>query len=165
MDFSSLNGADCAIIAIIGFSVLISLMRGFVREALSLTSWIVACWVSITFSSILAELLKTYIKDQYLAIGVAFFLLFATTLIIGTLISYLIAQVVQVTGLRGTDRLLGVLFGFGRGVLLVAVLILFAGMTHFTQQPWWTSSVLIPQFKPLALWLVGFLPKELPLHL
>lgn len=158
MDAEMLNTADYFIIAIVGLSVIISLMRGFVREALSLASWVIAIWVAFTFYPSLAELVKTYIRDQYIAIGVAFFLLFAASLILGSMISYLLSRVILVSGLGGTDRLLGGIFGFVRGALLIAILILFAGMTNFQEENWWKTSTLIPKFTPVSSWLAEFLP-------
>lgn len=160
MSISSLNWADYIIIGIISFSILISIIRGFVREAMSLATWIIAIWVGITFSSLVAAPLKAYITTDVLRSSIAFFILFAITLIIGTMISFLVTQVIRKTGLSGTDRILGIVFGMARGGLVVAMVILVATLTSAPQDTWWQHSALIPHFKPMAAWLHGFFPAE-----
>lgn len=160
-----LNWADYAIIAVLALSVLISLIRGFVREALSLVSWVAAFWVAFTFYNILAQMLEKQIHSSGMRIAVAFGVLFLVTLILGALINYLIGQLVDKTGLSGTDRLLGVIFGFGRGVLLVTVLLLLGQLTPMPDEPWWKSSLLIAEFHPAELWLKGYLPQSMLEHL
>ncbi len=152
------NWADYAIIGVMAFSVLISIVRGFVREALSLTTWIIAIWVGATYSSLLSPMLAPYIHSTMVRGVVAFFILFAGTLIIGTMASFLITQIVHKTGLTGTDRMLGIVFGLARGALVVAILLLIGSLTTMPQSPWWKGSVLIPHFKPMAVWLQGFFP-------
>lgn len=160
-----LNWADYSILAVLGLSILISLVRGFVREALSLISWVAAFWVAFTFYGILADILEKEIHSNGMRMAVAFGALFLVTLILGALINYLIGQLVDKTGLSGTDRMLGVLFGLGRGVLLVTVLLLLARLTPMPTEPWWKSSVMIAQFKPAELWLKGYLPQSMTEHL
>lgn len=160
MNWHSLNWIDYIIIGIIAISLLISLVRGFMREALSLASWIIAFWVALTFNSNLAALLKPYISSIPLRSGAAFFILFAATLIIGAIVNYLITTVVDKTGLSGTDRLLGIVFGFGRGVLLVAVILLVARITSIPQDKYWQQSQLVPTFGPVENWLSAYLPAD-----
>jgi len=160
MDMSALNWIDYVIIGILVLSTVISLVRGLVREALSLASWIIAIWVGIQFSKSLSQLMVTWIHNDTVRLVVSFFILFAVTLIIGALVSYLMTQLIQKTGLSGTDRVLGSLFGLGRGALVVALIVLVGMMSHFTEKETWKKSVLIPSFKPLATWMHGFLPEN-----
>lgn len=157
----ALNWADLAIASIIVLSALISLMRGFVREAISLTTWIVAAWVAIRFYDLLANQLAAYIHTPSLQAVVAFAILFIATLIIGGLINVLFSRLVEQTGLSGTDRLLGLIFGIARGILLVAVLILLGSMMDLPQDPWWSASQLIPHFQGLVTWLQSFVPQKI----
>ena len=160
----ALNWADYAIIITILLSIVISLVRGFVREAMSLASWILALWVGLTFSSTLATLLEAYIKTAPLRMVVAFFILFAITLILGAIINFVICQFVKKTGLSGTDRMLGMVFGLGRGVLLVALLLLVAQLSSLPNDTWWTTSVLISKFTGIVTWIQGFLPDTLTVN-
>ena len=151
---------DYIIIGIIGLSALISLVRGFVREALSLVVWVLAFFVAWTFFRELS-LHLTWFSLPSVRLGAALAILFLTTLLVGGLVNYLIAQLVEKTGLTGTDRLIGMLFGAARGVLLVTLLVLLAGLTPLPEDPWWNSSQLIAYFQELAVWLKTLLPEDL----
>lgn len=156
---------DYGIIAIIGLSVIVSLVRGFVREALSLVTWAIAFWVSFTLSGALSSLLTGYIHSASLRQIASFGILFVITLLLGAFVNYLIAQLVDSTGLTGTDRVLGVIFGFARGVLVVTLLLMLARLTPMPQEDWWKASLLIPQFHPVEVWLHSLLPKAVTEHL
>ncbi len=151
---------DYVIIGIIGLSAVISLIRGFVQEALSLAVWVLAFWVSWTFFRDLATQLDWFTVPS-VQLGVSFAILFIATLMVGALVNFLVGQLVEKTGLSGTDRLIGVFFGAARGALLVAVLVLLAGLTPFPNDPWWQESLLIGYFQELALWLKSLLPADI----
>jgi len=152
---------DYGILAVIGVSALVSLLRGFVREAFSLASWVAALWVALAFFEPLSGSLVHWISIPSLRLGAAFAVLFLVVLLLGALIGYLAGQLVQKTGLTGTDRVLGMVFGLGRGMIIVAVLVLLAGLTAMPRDPWWSQSQLLPHFQHLALWLSGFLPADI----
>jgi membrane protein required for colicin V production len=156
-----MNWVDFAILAIVGISVLISLWRGFTREALSLAGWIVAVWVALTFADRLQVLLEPYIQVPSLRLIVAFAALFLITLLLAGFVNYLAVQVIKNTGLSGTDRMVGIFFGVARGCVVVAVLVLVAGMTPMPQDPWWSESQLLHYFQDLAVWLRQFLPADI----
>lgn len=156
-----LNWLDYAIIIIIFLSTVISLIRGFIREALSLAAWIIAFWASLTFSNVFSEKLEPYIHSNSLRYIAAFFIIFIIILIIGVFINFIITRLIEKTGLSGTDRLLGVIFGFARGVLLIAIILLAAKMTSFTNESVWAKSRLVPQFTSIENWLVKYVPKDL----
>ncbi|MEE9358305.1 CvpA family protein [Candidatus Vondammii sp. HM_W22] len=151
---------DYIILGIIGLSAVISLVRGFVREALSLAVWVLAFWVAWTFFRELAEQIDWFALPS-VRLGVSFAILFITTLMLGALVNFLMGQLVNKTGLSGTDRLVGIFFGAARGVLLIAVLVLLAGLTPFPNDPWWHESRLIGYFQELALWLKELLPPDI----
>jgi len=151
---------DYVIIGIIGLSAMISLMRGFMREAFSLAAWVLAFWVAWTFFRDLAIHLG-WVSVPSVRLGLSFAILFVTTLIVGGLVNYLVGQLVDKTGLTGTDRLIGMLFGAARGILLVSVLILLAGLTPLPEDPWWKESQLINYFQELAVWLKTLLPESI----
>ncbi len=151
---------DYAILGIIGLSALISLVRGFVRETVSLLIWVAAFVVAWTYFREMAAHLSGWIETPSLQLGVAFILLLLVVLILGGLVGFLIGQLVDKTGLSGTDRLLGMVFGAARGAVLVAILVLLAGLTPFPRDAWWAQSLLIPHFQDLAVWLLSLLPPE-----
>ncbi len=147
-----MNWADWVIIAVITVSSLISLKRGFVREALSLVTWVAAFIVARLFTDNMAVLLADYIDTPSARIVAAFALLFITTLFAGALINNLIGLLIRATGLSGTDRVLGMVFGIARGGVLVVVLVALLGMTPVIQDRWWQQSTLIPHFSVMEEW-------------
>lgn len=151
---------DYTIIGIIALSTLIGLIRGLIREALSLIAWVVAFWVAITFAPRVAEFFTAYISAPSMQLAAAFVSLFVVALILAAIVNYLITRLVDKTGLKGTDHMLGVIFGVARGVIVVAILVLLAGATPIPKDQWWQDSLLINQFQPLAAWLHGMLPPE-----
>lgn len=156
---------DYSIIGVIVFSLLIGVVRGFIKEVLSLATWGVALWVGLNFSRPFAALLEAQIAHPSARIAAAFGILVATTLILGALIGFLLNELVKKTGLSGTDRFIGMFFGIARGALMVSILILLAGFTPLPEDPWWKESQLIPHFQKLALWLRNFIPSGLAGHI
>lgn len=157
-----MNWVDYLIIAIIAISALISLVRGFVREVLSIVVWVAAFWLAVTFARPLAGLLSNYIASATLQIATAFAVIFIGTLLLGAVVNFLAGQLVGRTGLSGTDRAIGVVFGAGRGLILTALLILALGLTRVPQESWWRQSVLIGWLQPMVCefavgeWMRGF---------
>jgi|TARA_R100001132_G_C3242484_1_gene72697 membrane protein required for colicin V production len=145
---------DWAILGILSVSAIISLIRGFVKEALSLAFWAVAFVVSMTFHSQMMQLLEGAIERVYLRELVAYISLFAGTLLVGAMTTYLLSEFVKKTGLGGTDRLLGMIFGAARGVIVVVALLVIAPklLTDIDQDAWWQESRLIPHFMLLKDW-------------
>ncbi|SCZ63734.1 CvpA family protein [Thiohalomonas denitrificans] len=157
----SMNWADYSILAIIALSLLISLVRGFTKEALSLAGWLVAFWVALTFANNLEPLLQPYIEVPSVRLSVAFAVLFLVTLLLATLVNFMAVQLVRKTGLSGTDRFIGAFFGIARGVVVVLALVILAGLTALPEDPWWSASLLIPYFQETAIWVRYYLPDEL----
>jgi membrane protein required for colicin V production len=141
------NWADWAIVAILSLSCAISLVRGFVKEALSVAIWIIAFGVASWFSPKLAPLLAVYIDAISLRQMLAFAILFVSTLLVGGAVNYLFSTLIKATGLSGTDRLLGVLFGAIRGFVIIMVIVLYLPkMVPVDQDLWWSESRLISHF-------------------
>jgi len=149
---------DWIIVGAIAISALISIKRGFVKEMLSLTSWVLAFIVARVFSGQLDTLLSGMIQTPSARFVAAFVILFAATLIIGAMINHLVAELIRATGLSGTDRLFGVVFGVARGLVLVTAAIYGLQMTAVSQDPWWQNSALIPKFEMMVHWSKGVLP-------
>jgi len=152
---------DYAIIGLIFVSLIIGLLRGLVKEAFSLITWVLAIWIGLTYGRGLAGFLGTYISHPSMRIAAAFAILFFLTLILGSLIGYLLGELVKKTGLTGSDRFAGMLFGIARGILVVTLLVVLAGMTPLPEDSWWQESTLIPPFQSLAVWLRDNLPPEM----
>lgn len=157
---------DYLIVAIIVLSGLISLARGFISEALSLAAWILAFWVALEFSPQGAALVAEVVAaPPSLQTAIAFFVLLLGALLLAAIVNYLVRQLVEKTGLTGTDRVLGVVFGVARGVAIVTLLILLAGITPIPQDPWWQHSLLLGYFQGLALWVRSWMPPDMAAHI
>jgi len=153
-----LTYVDYGILGILVFSMALSAWRGFVREAMSLASWIAALVVAVVFADIGAALLIDHVSVPSVRLAISFAVLFLVTLLAGGLLSYLIATLVDKTGLSGTDRVVGVIFGLLRGIAIITVLVLLAGLTPVPEDPWWDQSVLLPRFVDLAVYLRTLMP-------
>ena len=151
---------DYAVLAIVGISGVISLMRGFVREALSLAGWIAAFWIALAFSGQAAGWLEGYVSVPSVRMGIAFAAIFFGVLLLGGVVLRLAGLLVERTGMSGTDRTLGIVFGVLRGVVITGLLVLLAGLTALPRDPWWEQSVLLPHLVALADELRAFLPPD-----
>lgn len=151
---------DYAVLGIVGISGVISLMRGFIREALSLAGWIAAFWVALAFSGVVARWLEGYVSVPSVRVGIAFAGIFFGVLLLGGIVLRLAGLVVEKTGMSGTDRTLGIVFGVLRGIVITALLVLLAGLTSLPRDPWWSQSVLLPHLVELANEIRAFLPPD-----
>lgn len=156
-----MTGFDYLIVAVLAISSILSLIRGFVREAISLVVWIVAGAVALTFAPKVAPALAPLITVETLRTPAAFLILFVIVIVLGSIASFVIGHALSRGGLSGTDRVVGLVFGFARGVVIVAVLVLLGGLTPLTQETWWRGSEFLPYIEPVASWLRGILPRDL----
>ena len=152
---------DVVIISLVVLSAILSLFRGFVKEALALITWLVALWVAMAFYEELATWLSQWIAVPSAQKVTAFALLFVCVLLLGAMVNYLAGKLVDKTGLTGTDKMLGVVLGIARGAVIVAILVLLAGLTPVPQDPWWQDSMFLGYFEELAMWMRDFLPSEI----
>ena len=151
---------DVAILVIVALSAFVSLLRGFLREALSLTGWILAIWVALSFTDDVASLLVDHVELASVRQGIAFFSLFVSVLLATAVVNIVVGLLVDKTGLTGTDRVLGVVFGIARGVLVVVILVVLAGLTDVPEDAWWRESMLLPRFEIIALDIKSALPPD-----
>ncbi len=166
MDFAAYNWVDWTIVGLIVLSTLVGVLRGFVREGLSLVVWILAVWIAFTFADGVAkDWLANHVANPSIRYALAFAGLFVAVLIIGGFINFLIGAAVDKTGLGGTDRLLGLVFGFVRGVLIIAVLILAISLTPAKVESWYTKAKLPPHFSWLVNWIHSLIPEDIKQHL
>lgn len=156
---------DYAVLAIIGFSVLLSAIRGLVREILALAAWAVAFVVAWLFGGQLAALMPAEIPGDALRLLAGFAALFFVTLLAMSLVAMAVSQMVKSAGLAVEDRLLGTMFGLARGVTVVTVLVLLAGATALPDQPFWRGAALRPVLERVAIVVRSWLPPGVGQHI
>ncbi len=156
-----MSSIDYLIIGILVVSTGVSFLRGFVREVLSLAAWVVAMWIAVSFTPQVSVLIESQISNESIRLVVAFLSLFIATLVVGSLTNTLISQVIKKTGLSGTDRMVGLFFGFARGGVIVTVIVLVAGVTTIPQEPWWQESAMLEYFEMSAMWLKSQFPGDI----
>lgn len=150
--------ADWVLLGLVALSTLIGLWRGFVQEVFALAIWVAAFFIAFQYSDLAATALENTIELPSARTAIGFGGLFVGVLVVGGLLTWLISKLVEKTGLSGTDRLLGAVFGAFRGVLLLIALIIVGGFTPLPQDPWWDNSRVIQSLMPLAEWASAFLP-------
>lgn len=147
-----LNWADWTLVGIIVFSSLISVMRGFAKEALSLVIWLVAFVIARRFHPHAETLLSSHVADPQMLTLAAFLTLFILTLLVGAIISYLVSMLIKITGLSAFDRVLGVVFGAARGVVVCVVIVALVRYTPWANSVWWADSEVIKQLTVIEFW-------------
>lgn len=142
---AALHPADWIILGVLAVSLGLGFFRGLVREAFSLAGWVAAYVVARLFHSALENLLVDSISTPSLRLAVAWGGLFVTTLVMASLISYLVLSVIESAGLRSVDRFLGAGFGVVRGLLLVlAALVMVSPFA--SGDSWWVNAKLPKEF-------------------
>lgn len=149
---------DYTFLFIFGVSVAISLMRGFVRESLSLVSWVISFWLANGFADPLAALLGDYIEVPSFRLILAFIALFVVSMMLASAASNLLVDLVDRAGLSGTDRSIGAFFGIARGYVIIVILVILMGLTPMPQDDWWKDSYFMPFFQATAEWVRDWLP-------
>ncbi len=153
-----MSGIDYAVLGIIVLSAVIGVWRGFVREALSLAIWVLAFWLAYAGAGSAEVYLRGWISDQSLRLVVGFVLLFLLVHIAGFVVSRLLSTLIRSIGLKGVDRVAGAGFGFVRGAVVVAAIILVVRLTPLVDEPVWQQSYMIAVFDNALEWVNQYYP-------
>lgn len=156
---------DYLVLFVLICSVVISTLRGLVREILSLLGWIVSFVVANAYSEALAELLPDMIPGASTRLIAAFLVLFIGCRILMGLLAMALDAVVKASGLTLADRGLGGLFGLARGLVIVLAAVLLCGLTAIPQQPFWRDALFAPLAETAAQTVKPYLPGEFARHL
>ncbi len=149
---------DIAILTIIALSVITGLFRGFVKECIALCVWIFAFWFAFNYGSVLDPWVAPHVHDQTAKTIVEFVAILILSLILGGIINAIIGLIMRRSGLGGTDRVLGMGFGFARGVFIIAIIMLGLRLTGMPYEVYSKESKLYAHFDPLVLWLTPYVP-------
>ena len=160
-----MNWPDYAILGTILISVGVGALRGFIKEVFSLVVWSAAFVIAYLYADNVAVLMESHVSLPSARTAMGFTGLFVSVLLVGGLVNYLLGRLVESTGLSGTDRLLGGVFGAARGLALVVAVLLVAGFTPIPADPWWKDSQVIQRLLPFATWASEFLPESVREHL
>lgn len=150
--------ADIVIAIVVLLSAGIGLLRGLLKEVLSLASWFAAFILALYFAPVLAEQMTEQVDDRSLRLVVGFITIFVVTLIVGALVQWMVRKLVIGTGLTGTDRFLGFLFGSARGVL-VCIIALIALRPFAEERDWWLTSRITPELLAFEQDVLGLMGK------
>ncbi len=160
-----MTGIDVIIVLALLVSAIISFIRGFYREFVSLVVWAGAILLTLAFSSNFATLLPESIESPQARLGISACILFFGTLLVGSLATWLVMKVVANRRAKKFDRIAGVLFGLFRGVFIITVLALLANLTPtIKQELWWRNSAIMPSVQKLAKSLHKRLPDDIATH-
>ena len=152
---------DLAVVVIVGLSVLLSLIRGLVREVLALAAWVMAFLAANVLAGEAASWMPEAIPTETLRFLAGFVAVFMVVLIAVSVLAILASKLVKSAGLGMEDRLLGGVFGLTRGVLVVMILVLWAGLTSLPRQPVWRNAVLSDPLVAFAGSIKTWLPADL----
>ncbi|MFT7228054.1 MAG: membrane protein required for colicin V production [Methylophilaceae bacterium] len=155
---------DYAVIAIVGLSVVVSMMRGAMKEMLAILGWIAAFYVAKAYSPLLATFLPEGIPTEALKTLIAFIILLIAVLFLNGLLTMAVSGVISKVGLGWINRFLGMLFGFAKGLLISCVLVLLAGLTSLPKEQMWTDAVLSEPLEMLVKSALPWLPESVSKH-
>lgn len=152
---------DYVVLAIMAISLLVGVTRGVVSEILALLAWVAAFIAARMWAVPAGNLMLAELSDPLWRQLSGFVAVFVAVLIVFALLRWVTNLLLKAAGLRPLDRVLGALFGIVRGILILLVLVLLAGLTPLPQQQWWRQATLAPPLETAVLAARSWLPPEL----
>src|ERR1043165_813728 len=154
-----MNWADVGIVVVILLSVLLAAAHGFFFEIFSLAGTVVGCLLAAWGYTRVAPLIEPYVKTPWVANIAGFLVIFLAVTLLASIIGRVMRATMKEAGLRGFDRILGALFGFARGILVVMVIAL-ALASFAPQSPALANSRLAPYLLVVARAAVWLAPTQ-----
>jgi membrane protein required for colicin V production len=153
---------DFILIGVMLVSALLAMIRGFMREVLSIAAWVIAAVATLYAYSKLLPYAKTYFNNDIIAAAVVIGGTFIGTLIIVSVITVKFSDMVLDSRVGALDRTLGFLFGLGRGLIIVVVAFLFfAWLVPPRTQPSWVANAKSKVvLQSTGEWLMSMLPDD-----
>ncbi|HQN65243.1 MAG TPA: CvpA family protein [Methylophilus sp.] len=155
---------DYFVLFIIGLSVVVSMMRGAVKEILAVAGWIIAFYVARTYASQLIPLLPSDIPTESLKVLAAMIILMLAVLLVTSLISIALSGLIKKLGMNWLNRGVGAAFGFVRGLLIVCLLVFLAGFTQLPKDERWTNAMFSAPLEALVKTVQPWLPPSIAKH-
>jgi membrane protein required for colicin V production len=156
---------DYVVLGVVGLSVLLSVMRGFIREVLALAGWIAAFFVAKIYMLELLPLLPQAIPTESLRLLVAFLILFLATLLVCTLLAITLSQIFKKIGLGWLDRIFGGVFGLMRGIVIVGILVFLGGFTTAPKDMRWRNAMFSAPLEYVVISLLPWFPSDVAKHI
>jgi len=160
-----LTSFDYIVLVVIGISIVVSMMRGAVKEVLAIAGWVAAFYVAKTYASQLVPLLPPDIPTEPLKVLAAFVILLLGVLLVASLLSIALSSLIKKIGLNWLNRFFGALFGLMRGLLIVCVLVFLAGLTNLPKDTRWTNAMFSSPLEVLVKSMLPWLPPSVAKHI
>lgn len=160
-----MTALDFGVLGIIGLSALLGLVRGAVKEMLSLLAWVIAYLAAKMFADTATRWLPAQLGNPALRHAAGFVLVFIVVMVLAMLLSMLLSASLKALGLGLLDRLLGMIFGALRGLAIVLILVLLAGVTSLPQTGLWRQALFVPYLVKLAVMAQPWLPDDFVKHI
>lgn len=144
---------DYVMLAVVAVSALVGIVRGLIRELLSLLSWVVSIWVAWYYAGALSTRLEDLLNSPQLQYVVALAAIFVVSLLALSMMSMLVSKMLRLTGTAGTDRSLGAVFGLLRGAAIVLGAVFILNFTPAASQSWYRNAALLPYLMPVYEYL------------
>ena len=153
---------DFILIGVMLVSAVLAMVRGFMREVLSIAAWIIAAGATLYAYGKLLPFAKSYFNNDYLATGVVVGGTFLLTLIVVSIITVKFSDMILDSRVGALDRTLGFLFGLGRGLIIVVVAFLFFAwrVPPRTQPGWVANAKSKVVLQSTGDWLMSMLPDD-----
>src|ERR1700683_3505772 len=145
-----MNATDYVVIAAIVISAVVGAMRGFLREAVALLSWVLALFFAWHFSDLVAPHLGGLMAGSEVRPWAARIIIVVLILMLGALVGSLLGRFVRLSIFSVMDSMLGFLFGVVRGIVLLGVFVILGQLLQLQSEPWWRHSVLVPYGEAVA---------------
>lgn len=155
-----MTGFDFVVLAILLASIVVSMMRGLVREVLSLLAFAAAFVCAVWWGPWAHQALAPYIETELLRLAVAYLGVFIGVLLVVGTVNLALGTIIKSTGLAPADRGLGAIFGLARGLLILLILIVAAGYTPLPAEAWWRQAMLSPLSELAVIGLKRQLPED-----
>jgi len=155
---------DYIVLVIIGISIVLSIMRGFIREALAILAWIAAFLTAKAYASQILPMMPENIPTESLRMLAAFLVLFFATLLVASLLAIALSSVFKKVGLSWLNRLLGAIFGLVRGVIIVCIVVFLAGFTEVPNDARWRDAMFSAPLEALVISMLPWVPVSIAKH-
>jgi membrane protein required for colicin V production len=139
-----MNWTDYLIIALLAFSCIAGLMRGLLREIISLFSWIIALWAAWAYAADLGVHLGGALASEPARTWAARAIIFLGVMLAGTAIGGIVTHFLRLTVFSAVDRMFGFLFGALRGFVALGLLLMLAHAVRLDGEGWYRQSTLVP---------------------